>query len=99
MGAPMMFIYAAIRRRFVPRLPVGETLRAMAAGIASMAAYALILFALSVGPIGAIAALRETSILFALAIGRTVLGEPVTIRRSVSAAIIASGAAILSIVR
>jgi drug/metabolite transporter (DMT)-like permease len=55
----------------------------------------LALWAMTVAPIAVVAALRETSILFAALIAGLVLREPIGPRRVVSACIIAGGAAIL----
>ena len=50
---------------------------AIAAGVTSFAAYALALAALSLAPAAAVAAVRETGILVAVALGAIVLREPV----------------------
>ena len=95
-GAPMPFIYVIARKRLWPAIHFRETGRAMTAGLVSMTAYALVLWALNLGSIGPVAALRETSILFALVIGRVLLGERVMARRVASAATIAVGAFVLA---
>ncbi len=52
------------------RVPV-----ALAGGAMTYAAYGLALWAMTVAPIGAVAAVRESSVLFATAIGAVALGE------------------------
>lgn len=52
------------------RLPL-----ALAGGAMTYAAYGIALWAMTVAPIGAVAAVRESSVLFATAIGALVLGE------------------------
>jgi drug/metabolite transporter (DMT)-like permease len=64
-------------------------------GIGTTASYGLALWAMTVAPIAVVAALRETSILFATLIAGVVLREPIGLRRIVSACIIAGGAAVL----
>jgi drug/metabolite transporter (DMT)-like permease len=66
-----------------------------AGGIGTSASYGLALWAMTVAPIALVAALRETSILFAALIAGFILREPIGPRRVISACIIAGGAAIL----
>jgi drug/metabolite transporter (DMT)-like permease len=94
-GVPLA-LWAIIARRstFVPYL--GHHWRlGIAGGIGTTASYGLALWAMTVAPIAVVAALRETSILFAALIAGFVLREPIGPRRIVSACIIAGGAAIL----
>lgn len=62
-----------------------------AAGIASLLAYGLALWAMTRGPVALVAALRETSVLIALLIARAMLGERVGTRRWAGAASIVAG--------
>ncbi len=48
---------------------------ALAGGVMTYAAYGIALWAMTVAPIGAVAAVRESSVLFAAAIGAVMLGE------------------------
>jgi drug/metabolite transporter (DMT)-like permease len=61
-------------------------------GLASVGAYVIALWAMTRAPVAAVAALRETSILFATAIAATVLREPVGRARLAAVALIACGA-------
>ena len=63
----------------------------MGAGIASMLAYGVALWAMTRAPVALVAALRETSVLFALLIARTMLGERFGPMRWAGAAAIVSG--------
>lgn len=94
-GAPLaLWAITARRSAFVPYL--GRHWRlGMAGGIGTTASYGLALWAMTVAPIAVVAALRETSILFAALIAGFVLREPIGPRRVLSACIIAGGAAIL----
>lgn len=67
----------------------------LAAGALSIVTYGLALWAYRLGDTPRLAALRETSILFALAIAVLVLKEPVTRARMAGAGLIAAGAAAL----
>ena len=72
-----------------------ETLKALAGGVVSLLGYAATISALAFGPIGPISALRETSVVFALIIGRIFLGEPLTSRRLVACGAVALGAVLV----
>jgi len=96
-GAPMPLIYLAIRRRLVISLRSTETVKAMAGGALSMLAYGVVLWALTLAPMGQVSALRETSILFAVLIGVVFLKEPASLKRLGAAAMIAAGAFLLSV--
>lgn len=67
------------------------------AGIATFSAYAFVLGALQLAPAASVAAVRETSVLVAAALGALVLGEPVTRWRFAGAALVAGGVALLAV--
>jgi drug/metabolite transporter (DMT)-like permease len=60
-------------------------------GVLSAAAYAIALWAMTQAPIALVAALRETSVLFAAAIGVMFLGEPIRLLRLLAAALVLGG--------
>lgn len=62
-----------------------------AAGFMSMVAYAIAIWAMSQAPIALVAALRETSVMFAALIGIVFLREPIVPVRVVAAAIVVCG--------
>jgi drug/metabolite transporter (DMT)-like permease len=96
-GAPMPLVYLAIRRRW-PAVAPGRELGKMAAGaLISVTAYGVVVWAMSLSPMGQVSALRETSILFAALIGAVFLKERLTVQRVVGAAMIAGGAVALSL--
>jgi len=68
--------------------------RAAVAGFLSLAAYALVLWATRHLEVGIVSALRETSVLWAVVLGRVFLGEVFTWRRMFSAIIICLGIAL-----
>ena len=65
------------------------------AGAASAGAYILVLIAARSAPLGLVAAVRETSVVFGALGGWLILGEPFGRRRLVAAAMIAAGLALL----
>jgi drug/metabolite transporter (DMT)-like permease len=69
--------------------------RAVGAGVFSLAAYTLVLWATRYVDMGIVSALRETSVLWAILLGYVFLGEAFTWRRMVSASIICLGIALL----
>ena len=94
-GVPLALgAITARRSTFVPYL-VRHWRLGIAGGIGTTASYGLALWAMTVAPIAVVAALRETSILFATLIAGFVLRESIGPRRVISACIIAGGAAIL----
>jgi drug/metabolite transporter (DMT)-like permease len=69
----------------------------VAAALASFGAYALVLAALTLAPAAAVAAVRESSVLVAVALGAAVLGEPVGRGRVVGATLVVAGVAFVAL--
>lgn len=94
-GLLMTAVYAAIRPRLpaLPRGPAGA--QVVAAALIGVFGYCVVIWAMSLAPMGKVSALRETSILFAALIGVVVLKEPLTVRRVVGAVVVAAGAVAL----
>lgn len=69
----------------------GATSLAALGGVVSLLAYGIVIFAMTRAPMGSVSALRETSVLFAVLLGRLFFAEPLTLRRIVSALVIAAG--------
>ncbi len=79
---------------------IGSTLSAQwrtgaIGGVLALSAYGLVIWALSLGAMAPIAALRETSVVMAAVIGTTVLREPFGVRRVLAAIGVAAGVIIL----
>ena len=89
---PAVLLLLRFRVRVVHRdsLP-----RATGAGVFSLAAYTLVLWATHYAAVGIVSALRETSVLWAVVIGRVFLGEALTWRRTASASFICCGVILL----
>jgi drug/metabolite transporter (DMT)-like permease len=64
-------------------------------GAATMLSYGLALWAMTIVPVAVVAALRETSILFGMALAGLVLKEEVAPRRIGAACVIVAGAIVL----
>jgi len=66
-------------------------------GFGTLAAYSLVLWAMTAAPVAVVAALRETSILFGTVISALVLNERINGNRWAAVCIIALGAIVLRI--
>jgi len=96
---PMALIFTWMHRR----LPVAAERRqnwlGLAGGIMSLLAYGIVIWAVTLAPMGTVSALRETSVLFAALIGAIFLGEKLTMRRIFACIIITVGAIVLGMHR
>ena len=63
----------------------------MLGGIASLGSYGIALWAMTRAPVATVAALRETSVLFAALLGTWFLKESFTLRRAAGTAFIVAG--------
>lgn len=79
----------ALRRQLGPATVV--------AGLATFAAFALALFALRLASAASVSAVRETSVVIAVALAAPVLGERVGLRRFGGAVLVAVGVAVLAL--
>jgi drug/metabolite transporter (DMT)-like permease len=66
-------------------------------GVAAFLGYAIVIWAMTRAPIAAVAALRETSVVFAAIIGVVALREPFHAQRAVAALVILAGVILLRI--
>jgi uncharacterized membrane protein len=84
-----------------PAVRAGPAWRDGAAGILSLTAYLLILFAYSIAPLAAVAPLRESGIVLAAAWGALRMGESAggweAVRRIVAAGLVVIGAVLLAV--
>jgi drug/metabolite transporter (DMT)-like permease len=96
---PVIFI----AKRGLPALwmPVKATPMAvgssLAGGLVSIAAYGIVIWAMQSGAMGAVSALRETSVVFAALIGRVFLRETVSAKRWLACVVVAAGAVCLGL--
>ena len=91
-GAGVCAWTARGRVRLLAAFARAHPLVAPLGGLASVGSYGIALWAMTRAPVAAVAALRETSILFATAIAAFILREPVGRTRLAAVALIACGA-------
>ena len=91
--APILMTYTSLRHgpRYLWQC-LGAWRHGLPASLMANSGYAIALYALSLGTIGEIAALRETSILFATLIGTLWLKEKITSQKLIAVGLIALGA-------
>lgn len=94
-GVVMPATFIACRGRLAIDLRARETRKALGGGAISLIAYALVVAAFDLGPAGPVAAIRETSVVFAALIGWFFLGETLTPRRIAACAIVMLGVVFL----
>ncbi len=70
---------------------------ATVAGVASAVSYAIALWAMTKAPVASVAALRETSVLFAVVLGTVMLKERFGVQRALGAAVIVAGVVALRV--
>jgi len=75
-------------------MAVGSSL---AGGLVSIAAYGIVVWAMQSGAVGTVSALRETSVVFAVLIGRVFLRETVSVKRWLACVVVAFGAICLGL--
>ncbi|MEE8535715.1 MAG: EamA family transporter, partial [Kiloniellales bacterium] len=94
-GLPLTVYALVVRRgRTVPYLRV-HWKRDVAGGLMCALAYGLVIWALSLGAMAYVSALRETSVIFAVLIGWILLDEPFGRRRIATAILVGFGIAIM----
>jgi drug/metabolite transporter (DMT)-like permease len=84
-----------MRRREIVRQPRAILLSGLAAGVLSLLAYGLVLWAQTRGAIAGVAALRETSVIFGAIIGTVFFKEPFGRTRVAAAITVAAGIVLL----
>jgi drug/metabolite transporter (DMT)-like permease len=93
---PVMMLILVLRRGPADQFRLdADTARSAMGGAVSMAAYAIVIWAASVSPMGPVSALRETGVVFAALLGRFFLGEALGPQRLAACTIVALGAACL----
>jgi drug/metabolite transporter (DMT)-like permease len=96
-GIPIVcFTVCARRRTLVAAIGVGWR-AGLSSGVLQFSAYALVIWAMSLGSMASVSALRETSVIFAAFIGAVVLKERVGILRISAAILVASGIVLMRV--
>jgi drug/metabolite transporter (DMT)-like permease len=98
-GLLMPLILVVVNSRTVRPTRVTRELipRGVAADVLSLGAYGLVLWAQTQGALAVVAALRETSVVFAAVLGAVLFRERMPTRRILGAIVIAAGAAALAL--
>ena len=94
-GLPLPLWALFARRAQLNSYVRGNWQRGLVGGIGTTASYAIALSAMTLAPVAVIAALRETSILFALLISALLLKEHISRRRLLAAGLIVAGVMLL----
>jgi uncharacterized membrane protein len=94
-GALMPAGFLMSRRRMALDLRARDTWKAVVGGLLSFGSYGAIVAALALGNVGAISALRETSIVFSALIGRLFLGETLSLPRVLVCLTVTAGAVLI----
>ena len=96
-GIPIICFTAYARRHQLVTLLGGNWRAGCTSGVLQFAAYALIIWAMSLGAMASVSALRETSVIFAAIIAAVVLKEPVGRLRIAAAVLVALGIVLMRI--
>jgi drug/metabolite transporter (DMT)-like permease len=94
---PFPFVIFLLKRKELTAYVARFWLRGLFSGVLSAAAYGVVLWAMTRAPVAAVAALRETSVIFAALIGAWLLKEGHIARRIAGAATVAAGVIALKI--
>jgi drug/metabolite transporter (DMT)-like permease len=94
---PLALLVARPRARRRGLVEPALLLRGVLAGTLSLVAYGLVLWAQTRAPLAIVAALRETSVVFAAGIGAAAFHERLPGRRLVASVAVAAGAALLAL--
>jgi drug/metabolite transporter (DMT)-like permease len=93
----LAYLAAFVARRGPAPVRAAVGWRPVVAGVATFAAYALVLKALTIAPAAPVAAVRETSVLFGAALGWFVLKERATGWRVAGVVLVTAGVMLVSI--
>lgn len=96
-GLPLLMVATILRRGSLGQTFKAQWRTGVVGGVLALGAYGLVIWALSLGAMAPIAALRETSVVIAAGIGALFLGEPFGRRRVLAAIGVAAGVITLRI--
>jgi len=94
-SAVQIALGVAARGRELPGYLRRHWMRAALGGAFTLGSYSIALWAMSRAPVALVAALRETSVVFAAALGALFLGERLTLRRAGATAAVLAGLVVL----
>jgi len=96
-GIALSVIVCAVRGRRVWHEMRHGWIQGFIGGAMMFAAYGIVIYAMVYAPLGAVTALRETSVVFAALIGAVLLKEPFGKLRIISALIVAAGIVVMTL--
>jgi drug/metabolite transporter (DMT)-like permease len=97
LGMSLFYVPLAVRMRGRGAVREEMGARSVLGGSAAMGAYLLVLFALTLAPAAAVAAVRESSVVMAALLAWIVLKEPVGAARMVGAVAVTGGIALIAL--
>ncbi len=98
-GWPVTLYTLKRRRGQITEFVRSKWLRCIAGGLAASTAYGIVIYVMSQGAMGAVAALRETSVIMAALMGTYLLGEKSGGNRILAACIVATGVVLMQLAR
>jgi phosphonate utilization associated putative membrane protein len=90
-GLPFVALVIALRRRAALDYARSNWQRGLGGGLCVISSYGIVLWAMTQAPVAAVAALRETSVIFAALLGSVLLKEPFGRTRLIGACAVALG--------
>lgn len=94
---PVPLAVALARRRKGGRFQGRVLMMGALGGIAAVTAYGIVLYAKTIAPLGAVSAVRESSVIFAALLGILVFGERPVAGRLIAAAVVGTGVVALAL--
>ena len=95
-AAPITIAAILLRAREIPAYLRTQLGYGIGGGLMASLAYSIVLWSMSRASMASVAAIRETSVIFAALIGTRLLGEPFGVRRTLASAGVAAGIALLT---
>ena len=96
-GIPLIIVTSVLRGRELTQALRHDWKIGLLGGVMMYATYAIVIYAMTLTQVTHVAALRETSIIFAAIIGALVLKEPFGVRRTLAAAVVALGIVVMAL--
>jgi uncharacterized membrane protein len=96
-GPAVLYVAWVARRRGVAAVRGAIGRNTIVAGVGALGSYALVVAALALGAAAPVAAVRETSVVVAVALAALVLGEKVGRGRMIGTAVVAAGTVLVAI--
>lgn len=96
-GIPLMIVTYVLRGKEMTEVLRRDWKIGVVGGVMMFTTYAIVIYAMTLTQVTHVAALRETSIIFAALIGALVLKEPMGLRRTVAATVVACGIIVVAL--